>query len=432
MDSTLPAKASTTAKKTTAQGHEGRNLVVCCDGTNNEIGVRLSNVLKLYRIAEKSEQQITYYHPGIGTIAMPKTWGKWRKKASSVWEMMTGHGLDRDALAAYCFLCRHYRPGDRIFLFGFSRGAYTARVVAGMIYLVGLLREHQTNFAGYALKAYKASRADDDYSAAREFREIVLPQVAAVDFVGVWDTVASVIVPGSTPVSDPTLEVLPYTESNPAVAVFRHAIAIDEFRRMFRILRWSEGQEFKPNRYSQAKTFPAQDCRQVWFAGCHSDVGGGFAETESALSKYPLVWMLEQARDHGLRLRTSMINHIAHGQDRAGARSYTKPSPSGKLHRSLVWGWLLLEAVPKNVRHRAWAGRQSLLNLYMPLGEPRTIASGSLVHASVVERGKAVVDYRPLNLPSTFRVETVKGPLSKPRPPAKRAPKSKQRTGAKP
>ena len=104
----MARKPSATAGKS-APG--GRNLVVCCDGTSNEIGKRLSNVLKLYRIAEKSDRQITYYHPGVGTVAMPHSWGRWRQKARAFFEMATGAGLDRDVLAAYCFLCRHYRPG---------------------------------------------------------------------------------------------------------------------------------------------------------------------------------------------------------------------------------------------------------------------------------------------------------------------------------
>src|SRR5690242_19272428 len=106
-----------------------RNIVVCCDGTSKEIGVLLSNVLKLYRLCEKSEEQLTFYQPGIGTIAMPDSWGRWRQKMRSIFEMATGRGLDRDVLNAYRFLCTHYRPGDRIFLFGFSRGAYTVRVL---------------------------------------------------------------------------------------------------------------------------------------------------------------------------------------------------------------------------------------------------------------------------------------------------------------
>lgn len=252
----------------------GRNLVVCCDGTSNEIGVLLSNVLKLYRVSVKDDKQIVYYHPGVGTVRMPNSWGRWRQKARSVFEMATGRGLDRDVLAAYCFLCREYRDGDNIFLFGFSRGAYTARVVAGMIYLIGLLRPHQVNFAGYALRAYKTSTAADNYAVAGQFNRTVNPQCVPIHFLGVWDTVASVIVPGRLPLSKLRLEELPYTSANPAVEVFRHAIAIDEFRRMFRVERWVDPQTFKPNPFSQRQTFPDQDIRQVWFAGCHSDVGG--------------------------------------------------------------------------------------------------------------------------------------------------------------
>lgn len=390
---------------------EGRNLVVCCDGTNNEIGSLLSNVLKLYRIAEKSDRQVVYYSPGIGTIAMPHTWGRWRARARATFEMSTGWGLDRDVLAAYCFLCRHYRKGDRIFLFGFSRGAYTVRVLAGMLYVVGLLREHQINFASYALKAYKNASARNGYASAREFAEIVLPQTVSVHFLGVWDTVASVIVPGSTPVSDPQLEELSFTSENPAVATFRHAISMDERRRMFRILRWNEGQEFKPNRHSKAKTTPPQDCRQVWFAGGHSDVGGGYREAESALSKYPLLWMLEQARYHGLVLRTQMVNHIVRGAERENARQYVKPSATGKSHRTLVWFWLLLEVIPKPASLRDWPRRWSILGFYIPWGEPRTIPEGSLIHKSVMDRRRKLKRrYRPVNLPMLFVVETMNGP----------------------
>jgi uncharacterized protein (DUF2235 family) len=410
-------------------GNETRNLVICCDGTNNEIGTRLSNVLKLYKIAEKSDRQIAYYHPGIGTIAMPGTWGKWRRKASSLFEMMTGHGLDRDVLAAYCFLCRHYREGDRIFLFGFSRGAYTARVLAGMIYLVGLLRENQVNFAGYALKAYKRSSEKDRFATAREFVDVVRPQRVAIGFLGVWDTVASVIVPGSTPLSDPTLEELPFTKQNPAVAVFRHAMAIDEFRRMFRIMPWTEPQQFKPNPYSQAKSFPVQDCRQVWFAGCHSDVGGGFAETESALSKYPLIWMIEQARHHGLLVRTSMVNHIAYGRTREGARDYMKPDPAGALHRSLTWLWRSLEYFPKAKKYRNWMQRRALLGYYVPRGEPRSIAPNSLIHVSVIDRRKHVPAYTPINWPQQFLTETMTGPVA---PPVRRRAAKAAASGSKP
>ena len=389
---------------------EPRNLIICCDGTNNEIGALLSNVLKLYRIAEKSERQLVYYHPGIGTVAMPHSWGRWRQYVRSGFEMATGAGLDRDVLAAYCFLCRHYRRGDRIFLFGFSRGAYTVRVVAGLVYLVGLLREHQANFAGYALKAYKSSSKADDFQVARQFRKVVNTDCVPIHFLGVWDTVSSVIVPGRLPFSRLRLEELPHTSDNPAVRTFRHAIAIDEFRRMFRVKRWEEPQTYKYNPHSQAKSFPAQDIRQVWFAGCHSDVGGGFVEEQSALSKYPLLWMLEQAKAQGLILRTAMVNHIVRGLPRVNSRTYTKPSVTGPLHKSLTWWWRPLEVLPKALRYRDWPERRGLLGRYIPWAEPRFIPEGSLIHTSVIDRRTQVPAYDPVNMPDRWQVEIGTGP----------------------
>jgi uncharacterized protein (DUF2235 family) len=394
----------------------GRNLVVCCDGTSNEIGSLLSNVLKLYRIAEKSERQVTYYYPGIGTVAIPDSWGKWRQAVRSGFEMATGKGLDRDVLAAYCFLCRNYRPGDRIYLFGFSRGAYTVRVVAGLIYLIGLLREHQVNFAGYALKAYKKASGADQYKVALQFQRVVTPQCVPIHFLGVWDTVASVIVPGRYPFSKLSLEELPFTSNNPGVRTFRHAIAIDEFRRMFRVERWKEPQTFQYNPHSQAKTFPLQDTRQVWFAGCHSDVGGGFIEDQSALSKFPLLWMLEQAKAQGLHIRTSMVNHIVKGQRRENARDYQKPDAAGLLHRSMTWYWRALETFPKADKYRDWPTRRTLLGRYLPLAEPRFIPEGSLVHTSVIERTTRVPSYDPTNLPTHRKIETLTGPVASPKP----------------
>jgi uncharacterized protein (DUF2235 family) len=390
---------------------EPRNLVVCCDGTSNEIGVLTSNVLKLYRIAEKSERQLAYYHPGVGTVAMPNSWGRWRQKARSVFEMATGHGIDRDVLAAYCFVCRHYRPGDRIFLFGFSRGAYTARVLAGMIHVVGLLREDQINFAGYALKAYKAASQAGSLDVAHTFQRLVNSDHVPIHFMGLWDTVASVIVPGPNPLSRFRLEDLPCTTRNPAVRVFRHAIAMDEFRRMFRVTKWVEPQKFKPNPFSREEVVPDQDSRQVWFAGCHSDVGGGFVEKQSALSKFPLIWMLEQARDHGLLIRTSMVNHIVLGRKREGARRYTRPDPAGSLHKSLTWWWRPLEILPKSVRYRDWPRRWALLGYYLPWAEPRHIPEGSRIHVSAIDRRGRVEAYRPVNLPERYEIEPMPSPI---------------------
>ncbi|WP_338187121.1 DUF2235 domain-containing protein [Thalassospira tepidiphila] len=390
-----------------------RNLVVCCDGTSNEVGNQLSNVLKLYRIAHKDERQLVFYQPGIGTVSMPDSWGKWRQKVRATFEMATGKGLDRDVLAAYRFLAENYREGDKIFLFGFSRGAYTVRVLAGMIYLVGLLRKDQSNFAGYALKAYKSAKPIDDYATAREFREIVLPQdKVPIEFLGVWDTVASVIVPSwRVIIPKLRLEELPYTSINPAIKVVRHAAAIHEYRRMFRLKPWCAGQSFQPNRYSQASSHTKQDLREVWFNGCHSDIGGGFVEEESALSKFPLRWMLAQAKKKGLRIRTSMVNHVVLGHTRKNARQYTKPTANGTLHTSLTWGWKVLEFLPKGARHHEWQKRKVWLkSFYFPRAEPRQIGTDSLIHTSAMERYKDKEGERPAHWPSSYQVEKMEGP----------------------
>jgi uncharacterized protein (DUF2235 family) len=382
----------------------GKNLVVCCDGTGNEIGTRLSNVMKLYRVCKKDETQLVYYDPGIGTLAFPSTWGRWRATVKGIFGMATGWGLDNDVLDAYRFLCRNYLPGDKIYLFGFSRGAYTVRVLAGLIQLVGLLRPHQTNFASYALKAYKAASENDDFEIAWQFRRVVNGQFVTIDFLGVWDTVASVIVPGRRPFTKFHLQSLPYTHENPSVRVFRHAMGIDEFRRMFRLQRWRDGQEFKPNPFATVAKPAIQDCKQVWFAGCHSDVGGGYVEDESSLSKLPLAWMVAEAKAFGLRVDTAMVNHIVLGGPRGHARSYAKPDPDGPLHRSLTLGWKLLEVFPKSVRYRESKRRPALLGYYFPLAEPRAIAAESLVHASVIQRMKSRPGYKPGNLPDQYTI----------------------------
>ena len=235
----------------------------------------------------------------------------------------------------------------------------------------------------------------------------------AVHFLGVWDTVASVIVPGRLPWSRLRLEELPYTTSNPGVRTFRQAIAIDEFRRMFRKEPWAAGQKFRPNPFASGEP-PDQDSKQVWFAGCHSDIGGGFPEDQSAISKLPLLWMVEQARAHGLRVRTAMVNHIVKGLPRKGARTYQKPDPQGPLHNSMGWYWWLVEWVPKNARRKEWPERKTWLGYYVPWAEPRYIESNAWIHSSVRDRMRANRAYKPLNVPPEPQIEGMNATLAKP------------------
>src|SRR6185503_5000411 len=124
-------------------------------------------------------------------------------------------------------------------------------------------------------------------------------------------------------------------------------IAIDERRRMFRLNKWTEPQTFKSNPFN-AKNWKPQDIRQVWFAGVHSDIGGGYPETESGLSKFPLLLMINQAKAAGLKTSTAMVNYLALGRPRAdSSRTYEPPSATAEIHRSLKGFWWVLEFIPK-------------------------------------------------------------------------------------
>src|SRR5258708_30568096 len=115
-----------------------RNIVICCDGTGNEISENISNVLKLYRCLRKTgktePRQLVFYDPGVGTLARPDPWHKLKQDFSAILGLATGYGLDEKVLQSYQFLVHNYREGDQIYLFGFSRGAYTVRVLAVVVH----------------------------------------------------------------------------------------------------------------------------------------------------------------------------------------------------------------------------------------------------------------------------------------------------------
>ena len=385
-----------------------KNIVICCDGTGNEINNTISNVLKLYRVLPKDEGQRVYYHPGVGTIGLQSTWGRLKQEANAIFSLATGKGLDEDTLAAYRFLCKTYEKGDRVWLFGFSRGAYTVRVLAAFIQVIGLLPPDQLDLAAYAFTVYKNASAGSKaangnfLNEAWHFSRIAGGYHIPIEFMGVWDTVSSIIVPGRF-----DLQTLAYTRTNPSVKTFRHAMSIDERRRMFRLNTWKDGQEFHPDRFD-GTTGVAQDIRQVWFSGVHCDVGGGYLEEESGPSKFPLLWMIEQAVAAGLRVDRMMVDHLCWNAPEPGvlhAHQYAPPSATKPLHESLTGAWWILEWIPKLTKWREWKKRPNIFGLYLPLGEPRPIPEGALIHQSVIDRMAQVASYRPVNMPLTYAAE---------------------------
>ena len=383
-----------------------KNIVICCDGTGNEIKADLSNVLKLFRVLKKTEPQLVYYDPGIGTLSSSDGWSRLKQKTRLVFGLATGQGLDNNILDAYRFLIDNYQEGDQIYLFGFSRGAYTIRALGGLLNLIGLLEPQQENLCGYGLTAYKKAAEQDDFEIAWRFQRITSARRVPIKFMGVWDTVSSVLVPRPDRLYIPSLQKLPYTARNPMVEVFRHAIAIDERRRMFRLNRWSQPQEYKPNPFDKSGDPAPQNIKQVWFAGFHSDVGGGHPEEQSGLAKFPLKWMLDEAKEHGMLINTAMYNHLVLGKERKGGnRAYVEPDSKAQTHDSMTGLWPLLEWLPKSVKHREWSKRNSFAGFYLPQCEPRCIDEGALIHCSVLERRENVAAYDPENLPPNFDIE---------------------------
>jgi len=412
-----------------------KNLVVCCDGTGNEISENISNVLKLYRVLRKTSKtqplQVVFYDPGVGTLARPDPWTKLKQDTVAVLGLATGYGLDDNVLAAYKFLISNYEDDDAIYLFGFSRGAYAVRMLAGLIHKVGLLAPQQQNLAGAALTAYKQSveggvfaggipdtSEDEDVPGpksqndrAAQFARIVSVKWPTIAFLGVWDTVASVIVPRPDRFYTFSLQELPHTRRNSSVRVFRQAIALDERRRMFRLHTWADAQAFQHNRFSKTNNSEPQDAQQVWFSGVHADIGGGYPEIESGLSKFPLLWMIGEATAHGLAINQQAVNQLVLGTQRRGSPfSYVGPDVSRDPHQSMTAGWRVLEWLPKSDRYKEWQSRHSFSGFYMPNSEPRCVAENAFLHESVVKRMEAVTHYRPENLPHTYRLVPMNTP----------------------
>lgn len=352
-----------------------KNIVVCIDGTGNEFGDRNSNVIKLYSTLILDDgRQVAYYHPGLGTMGASNALTKLGKWWTKVLGLAFGYGLSGALQDCYSFLMESYTEGDLIYIFGFSRGAYCARALAAMLHMYGLLHRGNEPLIPYVLRMFeKKKKTPGDFDLAPIFKD-TFSRTCSLHFVGVWDTVSSV-----GWIYDPFH--LPYTALNPDVENGRHAISIDERRCAFRQNLWS------------ATTTAGQDLKQVWFAGVHSDVGGGYPEKESGLSKITLQWMLEEAKVKGLLVSAADEQNVLGVTD----PSMVRPSCTGKLHKSLKGFWCLLEILPR----RFWDDQSNPpeMRWKIPLASPRYMKDSSEVHSSVCDRISQVPNYRPTNLP---------------------------------
>ncbi len=385
-----------------------KNIVILLDGTSNEVSANRTNILRLYGTLEKSERQLVYYHPGVGTLGADGAWLRFWRKATEVWGLATGWGLDANVKDAYRFLVENYDNGqrkgqdplgrDEIFIFGFSRGAYTARVLAGFLHAAGLIEARNLNLLDYVYRAYKriGENGSDGFAEMRLYERVLDPDRPPIRLLGLFDTVASVIESGRY---GPRLRYHAFTKRNRSVEAIRHAVAIDERRTMFNPQLWPEGEEYWGNPFNHENASP-QDALEVWFAGAHGDVGGGYPESQSKLPKVALAWMIEQVSRLGLHFRTRTVNSIVLGAN--PSKNYVAPDGNAPIHNTMTLAWACLEFIPR--RRPALSKRPALFGWTIPLFERRTIPEGARIHRTVINRAKNG-GKTPLNLPTSYRIE---------------------------
>jgi uncharacterized protein (DUF2235 family) len=217
-----------------------KNVVLCCDGTANEFAGDRTNVVKLSFTLVNDPGQVTYYHPGLGTMEPPGTLTGIKRGLTKALGQALGWGLEADIRDAYIFLMNNFEEGDSVYFFGFSRGAYTVRAAAALLHMYGLLRKGNETLVPYAIRMMTAINSirestaskqnttllNEYFDTAHQFKEHFCRDSCKPHFVGVWDTVSSV-----GWIENPVK--LPFTSNNPDIAIGRHAIAIDERRAFF-------------------------------------------------------------------------------------------------------------------------------------------------------------------------------------------------------
>ncbi|SFB47782.1 Uncharacterized alpha/beta hydrolase domain [Rhizobium sp. NFR07] len=392
-----------------------KNIVILFDGTSNEISADRTNVLRLFGALERSERQIVHYDPGVGTFGANNAWSKLYRNSVEVWGLATGWGLDQNVKEAYRFLIENYDAGptdadgnhvdrDRIYIFGFSRGAYTARVLAGFIHALGFMSRYHLNLLDYAYNTYKGisdreERGQDmvqdgdarsAFASMRLYERTLRTGRPPIKLLGLFDTVASVIEPGKHWLQ---MKTHPFTRKNPSVEWVRHAVAIDERRTMFQPELWAADQDYRGSPFKKVKA--KQNFREVWFSGVHGDIGGGYPEAESGQIKIPLDWMIRETEPTGLLFQQHTVDNLVRGER---DNKYVPLDPLATLHNSMSFGWRLLEAVPRRVPENSWRKRGDRRTIYIPCKDRRLIPDGAMLHDSVRIRIDAG-GYNPPNLP---------------------------------
>ncbi len=300
------------------------NIVICADGTWNRPEEDLendypTNVLKLARAIKPrsgSAKQHVFYDWGLGSYHQ------------SVIAGATGRGIHKNILDGYRYIVQNYSEGDNIYLFGFSRGAYTVRALCGLINNCGIVKREDAKLIGEAWKIYKSTnkKYHPDAEGSVKFRRDFSYDSREVKFVGVWDTVGALGIPFSVLGLFDRKDEFYDTKMGSNVKFARHALAIDERREDFEPTIWMPRKE--------------TNLKQVWFSGVHSDIGGSYPPDKKSganVSDIALGWMLDEAEKVGLKLEQHIRDRLTDGgkaplnRSRRHIYRFSKP-----LHRDLI------------------------------------------------------------------------------------------------
>jgi uncharacterized protein (DUF2235 family) len=306
-----------------------KNIALFCDGTWQNLSQAIpTNVARLARsLAPSSKttdgavacEQVVYYDNGVGV-------------GQGVFNTATrliggglGRGLEEKILNAYQFLCLNYCPGDRIYIFGFSRGAYTARSLGGFLRKCWILRRENASDADDALRLYRSDQLKPDSPELKAFRlekchpaepflggrtsdpvtaaralENDATKWACIQYLGVWDTVGALGIPKTLPFALDLNSKYRFHDTSLSRFVLsaRHAVSIDERRSTFAPTLWDNLDALNENAGASDLPYEKRPYQQSWFPGHHAGVGGGGADT--ALSVVPLHWIAEGATQAGL------------------------------------------------------------------------------------------------------------------------------------
>ena len=283
-----------------------RRLIVCADGTwksdddKQPGGKPRTNVVRLrdaiLPTASDGIEQKVFYDPGVGAQ------GGWFKR---VLGGGTGQGLSENVRDCYGFLVENFEPGDQLYFFGFSRGAFTVRSLAGLVRKCGILRSDDKASIPEAYEFYRKRGREYHPSSpsAVEFRKQHRSRESTIRCLGVWDTVGSLGVPTAGPIGMFTRHRYGFHDVRLSSSVENafHALAIDERRKPFAPALWTV-------RESDLAKDSQQRVEQRWFAGVHSNVGGGYEDC--GLSDLTLQWMLERAQETGLEFKPGVLEGL--------------------------------------------------------------------------------------------------------------------------